>query len=71
MNILEAMLEDQRLGHKANAEAGSILAYYGPPGHATMVPEIGAGPTTLANRTHGYLVEYRCPLPLEYANLYS
>jgi hypothetical protein len=68
VNILEAALEDLRLGYRENARAGFLLSLH-PPGEKRPNARTGAGPTGFS--ADGRAITYAPPLPRKWADLYS
>lgn len=68
LNIMEAVLEDLRLGNKDNARTGLTLAF-AKPGEKKKNPRTGAGPTTFSD--DGKAIAYRVPLAKRWADLYT
>ena len=73
LNILEAVLNDIKLGFPENAEAGVILQKNNP-GHLLSDDGTGAGPTTLdqdPNNWYSQSISYHFPLSQKWDDLYS
>jgi len=67
VNIMEAVLEDERLGHFDNAYTGEFLAKYT---HSKEYdPRTGSGPCQFSSSLQS--LECPQPLPLHWADLYS
>lgn len=73
LNILEAILNDIKLGFTENAQAGAVLKQNNP-GHLLSNDDTGAGPTSLdqdPNNWYSKAISYHFPLSQNWDDLYS
>ena len=68
LNILQACIEDLRLGHTSNARS-CLPLIFNPPGSKAYNPLTQAGPSTFSEDENAFL--RNSALPLQWNNLYS